>query len=166
MHVNREILDGLLAAALVLLALARRRAAVAGRSGSPPAPSPGSRCSGTRASLGSPLVLAGFLLWRRGARCAAAGALVAAAVLVLVPWVVRNEVEVGCSTITTDARALWKANNEQTYDILARGGWIDDVPRIPGSPLTPEEAVALYRADRRASSTSTSARRCASTAAS
>ena len=47
--------------------------------------------------------------------------------------------------ITTDARALWKANNEQTYDTLAHGGWIDDVPRIPGSPPTPEEASALYR---------------------
>ena len=66
------------------------------------------------------------------------------AVLVTVPWVVRNRVQVGCATLTTDARALWKANNPQTYDILANGGWIDDVQRIPGSPHTPEEAAALY----------------------
>jgi hypothetical protein len=93
--------------------------------------------------VGVPIVLAAFLLWRTRSFTAPV-AVVAIAVLVCVPWLVRNRVEVGCTTLTTDARALWKANNEQTYDILARGGWIDDVPRITGSPHTPEEAWALY----------------------
>jgi hypothetical protein len=30
---------------------------------------------------------------------------------------------------------------------IAHGGWIDDVPRIPGSPYTPEEAQTLYYRD-------------------
>jgi hypothetical protein len=65
----------------------------------------------------------------------------------LVPWVVRNKVSVGCFTLTTDTRALWKANNLNTYSTLAHGGWIDDVPRLPGSPYTPEEAQTLYVRD-------------------
>jgi 4-amino-4-deoxy-L-arabinose transferase-like glycosyltransferase len=142
-HVNREILDGLLAATLVLLVLvaAERRSWTLGLGAGAVA---GLAVLGNARLIGLPLVLAAFLVWRIRS-WATAGALVAAAVLVLVPWVVRNDVEVGCATITTDSRALWKANNPQTYDILANGGWIDDVPRIPGSPLTPEEAFALHR---------------------
>jgi 4-amino-4-deoxy-L-arabinose transferase-like glycosyltransferase len=142
-HVNREILDGLLAAALVLLVLLaaeRRSTPLAVATGAVA----GLAVLGNARLVGIPLVLAAFLLWRTRALLAA-GALVAAAVLVVAPWVVRNRVEVGCLALTTDSRALWKANNEQTYEILARGGWIDDVPRIPGSPPTPEEAGALYR---------------------
>jgi hypothetical protein len=60
------------------------------------------------------------------------------------PWVVRNKVEVGCFALTTDGRALWKANNEQTYATVAAGKWIDDVPNLPGAPYTPEEASTLY----------------------
>ena len=37
------------------------------------------------------------------------------------PWVVRNRVQVGCFAITTDAHALWKANNINTYKTLADG---------------------------------------------
>jgi 4-amino-4-deoxy-L-arabinose transferase-like glycosyltransferase len=141
-HVNREIVDGLLAAAVVLLALlaAERRSVPLGVATGAAA---GLAVLGNARLVGLPLVLGAFLLWRTRS-AAAAGAVVAAAILVAVPWVVRNSVSVGCATITTDSRALWKANNEQTYDILARGGWIDDVPRIPGSPYTPEEAAALY----------------------
>jgi 4-amino-4-deoxy-L-arabinose transferase-like glycosyltransferase len=142
-HVNREILDGLLAAAVVLLTLLaaeRRSLALAAGAGAVA----GLAVLGNARLAGVPLVLAAFVLWKT--RSAASAALVVvAAVLVVVPWVVRNRVEVGCAALTTDARALWKANNEQTYEILARGGWIDDVPRIPGSPYTPEEAGALYR---------------------
>jgi 4-amino-4-deoxy-L-arabinose transferase-like glycosyltransferase len=141
-HVNREIVDGLLAAAVVLLVLL-----AAERGSLPSAVATGAVAGlavlGNARLVGLPLLLAGFLLWRTRAWPAAV-ALAAAAVLVTVPWVVRNRVEVGCATLTTDARALWKANNEQTRGILARGGWIDDVPRIPGSPHTPEEAAALY----------------------
>jgi 4-amino-4-deoxy-L-arabinose transferase-like glycosyltransferase len=141
-HVNREIVDGLLAAALVLLVLLaaeRRSLPLAVATGAVM----GLAVLGNARLVGLPLVLGAFLLWRTRSWTAAA-ALVAVAVLVTVPWVVRNRVQVGCATLTTDARALWKANNEQTYDILANGGWIDDVPRIPGSPHTPEEAAALY----------------------
>jgi hypothetical protein len=69
----------------------------------------------------------------------------AATALVLAPWVVRNKVSVGCFAITTDSRALWKANNLNTYDVLARGGWIDDVPPLPGSPPSPQDAGAIFR---------------------
>ena len=50
---------------------------------------------------------------------------------------------IGCATITTDTRALWKANNPATYDVLANGGWIDDVPDLPGVPPWPEKAAAI-----------------------
>ena len=50
---------------------------------------------------------------------------------------------IGCATITTDTRALWKANNPATYDVLARGGWIDDVPDLPGVPPWPEKAAGI-----------------------
>jgi 4-amino-4-deoxy-L-arabinose transferase-like glycosyltransferase len=141
-HVNREIVDGLLAAGVVLLVLlaAERRSLPLGVAAGAVA---GLAVLGNARLVGIPVVLAAFLLWRTRMWPAAA-ALVAVAVLVTVPWLVRNRVEIGCTTLTTDSRALWKANNEQTYDILARGGWIDDVPRIPGSPHTPEEAAALY----------------------
>jgi hypothetical protein len=65
------------------------------------------------------------------------------AAAVTAPWIVRNEVVIGCPTITTDTRALWKANNPATYDVLARGGWIDDVPDLPGVPPWPEKAAAI-----------------------
>ena len=61
------------------------------------------------------------------------------------PWVVRNKVSVGCFTLTTDTRALWKANNLNTYDTLAQGKWIDDVPPLPNEPPTPEFAGAYYK---------------------
>jgi 4-amino-4-deoxy-L-arabinose transferase-like glycosyltransferase len=141
-HVNREIVDGLLAAAvvlLVLLAAERRSLWLAVAAGAVA----GLAVLSNARLVGVPLVLAAFVFWRARSPLAA-GALVAAAVLVAVPWVVRNRVEVGCATLTTDSRALWKANNQQAYEILDRGGWIDDVPRIPGSPYTPEEAGALY----------------------
>jgi hypothetical protein len=78
---------------------------------------------------------------------------VAALVLVgsaaaVAPWLVRNKAELGCWAITTDGRALWKANNPQTYGLLSSGRWIDDVrppvPREKGNFYTPEEAWAYY----------------------
>ena len=71
--------------------------------------------------------------------------MLAAALVVVLPWTVRNRVSVGCFTVTTDGRALWKANNPSTLRTLERGGWIDDVPGIPGAPPTPQEAEAIYR---------------------
>jgi 4-amino-4-deoxy-L-arabinose transferase-like glycosyltransferase len=144
-HVNREILDGLLAAAIVLLALLayeRRSLPLALGLG---AVSGLAILSNARLLL-LPLVLAPYVAWRvrRAGRAIAAAALVVVgAALVTAPWVVRNKVVIGCATITTDTRALWKANNPATYDVLARGGWIDDVPDLPGVPPWPEKAAGI-----------------------
>jgi hypothetical protein len=68
---------------------------------------------------------------------------VGASAVAVAPWVARNAANVGCATITTDARALWKANNLATYDVLASGQWIDDVPELPGVPPWPEKAAEI-----------------------
>jgi hypothetical protein len=93
-----------------------------------------------------PVVVAAYLAWRLPAQrvLAVVLVLVAAAVLVL-PWVVRNDVQVGCFAITTDGRALWKANNVNTYSTLAHGKWIDDVPQPRSFPPTPEFAADYYK---------------------
>ena len=94
---------------------------------------------------GLPLVLGAYLLWRnRRAALVPAVLLVVAAIAVVTPWVVRNGVSVGCYAVTTDGRALWKANNVNTLDTLRAGKWIDNVPGIPGAPLTPQDAGAIY----------------------
>ena len=145
-HLNREILDQLLGAAMVLLALvavSRRTLWPAVALG---AVSGLAILSNTRLLL-LPLVLAGYVLWGR-VRWPAALALLAAAALVVTPWVVRNRVQVGCFAITTDARALWKANNPQTYDLLASGRWIDGVDPLPGAPPWPEAVADMQKAGR------------------
>ena len=142
-HVNREILDQLLGTAVFLLALlagSRRSWPVAGALG---AATGLAILSNSRLTL-LPLVLAAYLLWRGGGWTGAV-AVVACAVAVAAPWVVRNRVEVGCFTLTTDARALWKANNVNTYDTLAGGKWIDDVPDLHPRQKTPQEAGDIYR---------------------
>ena len=143
-HVNREILDQLLAAALVLLTLV-----VAKRPTLPRAAALGVVLGlallGNTRLFALPVVVAAFLVWQLGlvrrAGEIAVVVFVCAGIAVL-PWLVRNEGDVGCWALTTDARALWKANNPDTYGVLARGGWIDDVSiRLPrGRPLTAEEA--------------------------
>ena len=144
-HVNREILDGLIGAAIVLLALLayeRRSPAYALGLG---AVSGLAILSNARLLL-LPLALAPYVAWRvrpAGRAIAAAALVVVGAALVTAPWVVRNEVVIGCATITTDTRALWKANNPATYDVLARGGWIDDVPDLPNVPPWPEKAAGI-----------------------
>ena len=144
-HLNREILDQLLAAAIVLCVLVaadRRSVAWSAAAG---------LCSGL-AILGNvrlsalPLVLAAYLLVRTGWRWVVPVALLAAAAVAVTPWVVRNRVQVGCFALTTDGRALWKANNLQTYPLLTHGKWIDDVKDPPGRPFpNPEEARVLYQ---------------------
>ena len=144
-HVNREILDGLLAAAIVLLALLAYE-----RRSLPPALGLGAVTglailSNARLLL-LPLVLAPYVAWRvrpAGRAIAAAALVVVGAALVTAPWVVRNKVMIGCATITTDTRALWKANNPATHDVLARGGWIDDVHDMPDVPPWPEKAAGI-----------------------
>jgi hypothetical protein len=144
-HMNREILDQLLAAAaalLVLLAAERLSLPLAAALGAVL----GLAVLGNVRLALVPVLLAAYLLVLRG-RPALVPALacVAAAAVVVVPWVVRNRVSVGCAALTTDGRALWKANNPSTLRTLEHGKWIDDVPGIPGAPLTPQDAGALYR---------------------
>ena len=143
-HLNREVLDQLVAAALILCALvaADRRsvswATAAGLFG-------GLAVLGNVRLIFIPLVVAAYLVIRNGWSWAPV-ALVVAAALTVTPWVIRNKVEVGCLALTTDGRALWKANNEQTYGLLAQGKWIDDVKDPPGHPFpNPEEARDIYR---------------------
>jgi len=149
-HGNREILDQLLGAATFLLALiagSRRSLALGAALG---------LVSGVAVLSNArlvvlPVILAGYLLWRRSGWLAAL-AVPALAALALAPWVVRNKVEVGCFAITTDGRSLWKANNPNTYATLAKGGWIDQVPDIPQRDVrhvaarweTSEDAGAIY----------------------
>jgi 4-amino-4-deoxy-L-arabinose transferase-like glycosyltransferase len=152
-HGNREILDQLLGAAIFLLALlasSRRTLALATALG---AVTGIAILSNTRLAA-LPIALAGYLLWRR-AGWAAAVAVPVLAVVAIAPWVIRNKVEVGCWALTTDARALWKANNPYTYETLKSGAWIDqvsdkhDIPErrvdpVPGRWRTPQEAGDIY----------------------
>ena len=149
-HMNREILDELLAAAIVLLTLL-----VLEKRSLPFAVALGAALG--LAILGNvrlvllPLVAGAFVLVTR--RPVLVVATVAAAAVVVAPWVVRNRVSVGCTTLTTDGRALWKANNPNTLRTLEHGKWIDDVPAIPGTPPTPQDAGAIYASTGRVVST-------------
>jgi 4-amino-4-deoxy-L-arabinose transferase-like glycosyltransferase len=150
-HVNREIVDQLCAAALVLLTLmvadrpSKRLAALLGIV-------TGLAILGNTRLVGVPIICAAYLLWRLPR--ARSSALVAALVLggaaaAVAPWLVRNKVQLGCWAITTDGRALWKANNPQTYPLLSSGQWIDNIaassPRpAPPNRLTPEDAWGYY----------------------
>jgi len=145
-HVNREIIDQLVGAAFVLatlIAVERRSwlwAAAAGLLA-------GLGILGNSRLVFVPVLLAVFLLARLGRRAwASAAILLVASAVAVAPWLIRNRVQVGCWAITTDGRALWKANDLQTYSVLAHGGWIDDVKDPPGHPFpNPEEARDLYR---------------------
>lgn len=140
-HVNREILDQLVAAALVLLVLlaAERRSLPLAAAGGGVA---GLAILGNTRLAALPILVAAFLWWRRR-ELAVPLALLLTAAVVVTPWAVRNRVQVGCFALTTDARALWKANNLATYGVLANGGWIDDVPDPPDAPPTPEMAASI-----------------------
>ena len=147
-HLNREILDQFLAAAIVILTLvvtsrpSFRIAALLGLA-------LGLGILGNVRLAALPLLLAGFVAVRIGLDRRAVGivvAMLAVAALTVTPWIVRNRVSVGCWAVTTDGRALWKANNVNTYDTLTHGGWIDAVPPYPGAPPTPEDVYDRYRA--------------------
>ncbi len=143
-HVNREILDQVVGAgAFVLTLLIAERSSV--RLSAALGVVLGLAILGNTRVTALPLFLAVYLLWNRAGLGVVAAMLVLCAATVA-PWVVRNKVQVGCYTITTDARALWKANNINTYSTLAHGSWIDDVPPLPGAPrLTPEFTRDIYQ---------------------
>jgi 4-amino-4-deoxy-L-arabinose transferase-like glycosyltransferase len=140
-HMNREILDQLLAAGAVYLTLhAAER--FGWRRAVPLGAVLGLAILGNVRLALLPVVIASFLVWRNGIsrRTLLSGAVtLAATAVVLAPWVVRNKVNVGCFAVTTDSRALWKANNLNTYATLTHGGWIDNVPEPKGLPPNPEQ---------------------------
>jgi 4-amino-4-deoxy-L-arabinose transferase-like glycosyltransferase len=146
-HVNREIVDQVVAAALVLLTLAVVERPTRWRALSLGAVAGLAMLGNTRLVF-LPVLCALYIAWRlpRVRATALASALViAGAAVVVAPWLVRNKASVGCWTLTTDGRAMWKANNAGTYALLSSGRWIDDVgPRAPRPPepghVTPEEA--------------------------
>jgi len=141
-HVNREIVDQVVAAAVVLvtlLAAERRSWRLAALDGL----LCGLAMLGNTRLVLLPVVVAAYLAWRLRAVVPVVAVLLLAGVAVT-PWLVRNEVSVGCWTLTTDARALWKANNPATYDVLASGQWIDDVPNPRNAPYTPEAVRDVY----------------------
>ena len=150
-HVNREIVDQVCAAALVLLTLV-----VAER------PSPklaallgavtGLSLLGNSRLVFLPILCAiylAFRLPRARATALVCGLVLVGAGVVVAPWLVRNKLDVGCWAITTDGRAMWKANNPRTYALLSSGQWIDNVgSHVPRPPhpgyLTPDEAHGIY----------------------
>jgi 4-amino-4-deoxy-L-arabinose transferase-like glycosyltransferase len=150
-HVNREIVDQLAAAALVLLTLIvvdrpRRRSAVLLGVVS------GLAMLGNSRLVFLPILCAAYIAWRlpRARSTAVVAALVlGGAAVAVAPWLVRNKASVGCWALTTDGRAMWKANNPRTYGLLSSGQWIDNIgpnpPRPPGrGRLTPEEANGVW----------------------
>jgi 4-amino-4-deoxy-L-arabinose transferase-like glycosyltransferase len=145
MHMNREILDQLLAASTVYLTLhAAER--FGWRRALPLGAVLGIAILGNVRLEALPFLVVAYLLWRaRPSRRALLGsvAVLGAAALVVAPWLVRNRVSVGCWTVTTDARALWKANNLNTLATLQQGKWIDLVP-IPASFPTNPQDVYLH----------------------
>lgn len=150
MHLNREIVDQVCAAALVLLTLlvaerpSKKLAVALGLVG-------GLAMLGNTRLVFLPIVCVAYLVWRlprvRSTALIAALVLGGAAVAVT-PWLVRNKAQVGCWAITTDGLALWKANNLQTYGLLNSGQWIDDVKNQPAPPppnqYRPDDAYTLY----------------------
>jgi hypothetical protein len=145
MHLNREVLDGLVIAVVALLAVivAERKGVWLGLALGAAA---GLAILGNARLALLPLLLAGFVafpLERSRRSLLLAAVVVAGTAVVVLPWMARNEANVGCFVLTTDTRALWKANNESTREILDRGGWIDDVPEPPNGPPWPELAADL-----------------------
>jgi 4-amino-4-deoxy-L-arabinose transferase-like glycosyltransferase len=144
-HVNREIVDQLVLALLVLtslIALERRSWRWAGVAGA----LTGVAILGNSRLVLLPVLIAVYLAVQRVARpLVTVVAVLASAAVLVAPWVVRNKVQVGCFAITTDGRALWKANNSATYRTLAAGKWIDDVPQPASFPPSPEDVAVRYR---------------------
>ena len=150
-HVNREIVDQVCAAALVLLTLAvaekpsRKLAALLGVA-------TGLALLGNSRLVFIPILCAVYLAFRlprARASAVACGLVLVGAGVAVAPWLIRNKLNVGCWAITTDGRAMWKANNPRTYGLLSSGQWIDNIGQhVPRPPepghLTPDEVHGLY----------------------
>ena len=143
-HVNREIVDQLCAAGLVLLtlAVAERPTVVRGLGLGGVT---GLALLGNSRLVFVPILCAVYLEFRVPKPALVCVLVLVGAGVVVAPWLVRNKANVGCWAITTDGRALCKAINPQTYHLLSTHQWIDNVgPRAPRPPepghLTPEEA--------------------------
>jgi 4-amino-4-deoxy-L-arabinose transferase-like glycosyltransferase len=137
-HMNREILDHFLAAATVFLTLQAAERFTPAR-GAALGAVLGLAILGNVRLEALPLVVLAYLFFRGRRSLLAFGAVLAAAAVVVMPWVVRNRADVGCWAVTTDARALWKANNLNTYATLKSGQWIDHVPQPASFPPTPQD---------------------------
>ena len=137
-HMNREILDHFLAAAIVLLTLKAAEHFTPAR-GAALGVVLGLAILGNVRLEALPLVVLAYVFVRGRRSLLAAGAVLAAAAVVVMPWVIRNRADVGCWAVTTDARALWKANNLNTYATLKGGQWIDHVPQPKSFPPTPQD---------------------------
>jgi 4-amino-4-deoxy-L-arabinose transferase-like glycosyltransferase len=150
-HINREIVDQLCATALVLLTLRLVDRPTVGRAASAGVVAGLAMLGNTRLVF-VPILCAAYVLWRLGRTRAAATAavlLLAGSAVAVAPWLVRNKANVGCWALTTDGRAMWKANNLRTRQLLEEGQWIDNVgpnPPRPPAPgrLTPEEAWGVW----------------------
>jgi 4-amino-4-deoxy-L-arabinose transferase-like glycosyltransferase len=146
-HMNREILDHLLAASIVFLTLWAAES-FGWRRALPLGAAIGLGILGNVRLEVLPFLLAAYLLWRTELSrrtLVASAAILAGAAIVVMPWVVRNEVSVGCLAVTTDARALWKANNVNTYATLQNGGWIDHVPQPRSFPPSPQDVYERWQ---------------------
>jgi 4-amino-4-deoxy-L-arabinose transferase-like glycosyltransferase len=137
-HMNREILDHFLAASTVFLTLLAAERFTPAR-GVALGAVVGLGILGNVRLEALPLVLLAYLFLRGRRSLLASAAVLAAAAAVVMPWVVRNRADVGCWAVTTDARALWKANNLNTYATLKSGQWIDHVPQPTSFPPTPQD---------------------------
>jgi 4-amino-4-deoxy-L-arabinose transferase-like glycosyltransferase len=142
-HMNREILDQFLAAAAVYLSLFAAERFTWGR-GALLGVVLGLGILGNVRLEALPFVLLGYLALRRRWSWVGAAAVLAACAVVVMPWVGRNAADVGCWTVTTDARALWKANNVNTYATLKSGQWIDHVPQPKSFPPTPQDVYERW----------------------
>jgi 4-amino-4-deoxy-L-arabinose transferase-like glycosyltransferase len=142
-HMNREILDHFLAAATVLLTLKAAEHFTPAR-GAALGVVLGLAILGNVRLEALPLVVLAYIFARGRRSLLAAGAVLAAAAVVVMPWVIRNRADVGCWAVTTDARALWKANNLNTYATLKSGQWIDHVPQPKSFPPTPQDVYERW----------------------
>jgi 4-amino-4-deoxy-L-arabinose transferase-like glycosyltransferase len=142
-HMNREILDHFLAAAIVFLTLLAAERLTPLRGIALGAVLGLAILSNVRLEA-LPFVVLAYLLFRGRRELVAGAAVLAAAAVVVVPWVIRNKADVGCWAVTTDARALWKANNVDTYATLKSGQWIDHVPQPKSFPPTPQDVYERW----------------------